>query len=82
MESRGFRTLFPHPVNPGHPERLEIIGARGAASLIGDRLRVALIDGAEEVTEAEGATDSGANIMDCPIDAHRALLGDFFRCCT
>ncbi len=50
--------------------------------MIGDRLRVALIDGAEEVTEAEGATDSGANIMDCPIDAHRALLGDFFRCCT
>lgn len=62
---------------PGSPERIEIIGARGTAVLNGGALRVATIDGGEEVTEAEGATGAGANIMDFPIDAHRALLTDF-----
>jgi predicted dehydrogenase len=62
---------------PGGPERIEIIGARGTASLVGGGLRVALIDGAEEVLAAEGPTGSGANIMDFPIDAHLALLTEF-----
>jgi len=62
---------------PGGPERIEIIGTRGTASLVGGGLRVALIDGAEEVLAAEGPTGSGANIMDFPIDAHLALLTDF-----
>lgn len=64
---------------PGGPERIEIIGTNGTASLIGGTLRVALLDGHEEVVAAEGATGSGANIMDFPIDAHRALLADFFE---
>ena len=30
-----------------------------------------------EVVEAEGNTGSGANIMDFPHDAHRAVIADF-----
>jgi predicted dehydrogenase len=63
---------------PGGPERIEVIGTKGTAALIGGGLRVSLIDGGEEVLDAEGPTGSGANIMDFPIDAHRALLADFF----
>jgi predicted dehydrogenase len=62
---------------PGGAERIEIIGTLGTASLLGGALKIALIDGAEEVLEAEGATGSGANIMDFPIDAHLALISDF-----
>jgi predicted dehydrogenase len=64
---------------PGGPERIEIIGTHGTASLVGGGLRVALIGGAEEVLAAEGPTGSGANIMDFPIDAHLALLTDFIE---
>lgn len=62
---------------PGGPERIEVIGARGTASLVGGGLRVAPIDGPEETLAAEGGTGGGANIMDFPIDAHRALITDF-----
>ena len=31
--------------------------------------------------EAEGSTGSGANIMDFPHDAHRALIADFLEAC-
>ncbi len=66
---------------PGHPERIEIIGRKGSAHLIGGRLRVDYLDGTDEIVEAEGATGSGANIMDFPIDAHRALIGEFVDAC-
>jgi predicted dehydrogenase len=62
---------------PGHPERIEIVGTRGHASLIGGTLRLAFLDGREEVVEAEGKTGSGASIMDFPHDAHRAVIADF-----
>jgi predicted dehydrogenase len=62
---------------PGHPERIEILARRGSASLVGGSLRVCWVDGGEETVEAEGATGSGANIMDFPHDAHRALISDF-----
>lgn len=62
---------------PGYPERIEITGTKGFASLIGGRLRLAFLDGREEVVEAEGSTGSGANIMDFPHDAHRAVIADF-----
>jgi predicted dehydrogenase len=64
---------------PGYPERIEIIGTRGHASLIGSRLALAFIDGRSEVLEAEGSTGSGASIMDFPHDAHRALIADFIE---
>jgi len=62
---------------PGYPERIEITGTKGHASLIGGRLSLAFLDGGEEVVEAEGSTGSGANIMDFPHDAHRAIIADF-----
>jgi predicted dehydrogenase len=62
---------------PGGPERLEIIGTRGTASLIGGRLQASYLVGDQEFVQAEGSTGSGANIMDFPHDAHRALIADF-----
>ncbi len=62
---------------PGHPERIEITGTRGMASLVGGSLRLAWLDGRTEDVAAEGSTGSGANIMDFPHDAHRAVLADF-----
>lgn len=62
---------------PGYPERIEITGTKGYAALVGGRLRLAFLDGREEIVEAEGSTGSGANIMDFPHDAHRAVIADF-----
>ena len=62
---------------PGYPERIEITGTKGYAALIGGRLRLAFLDGREEIVEAEGSTGSGANVMDFPHDAHRAVIADF-----
>ena len=62
---------------PGHPERIEVIGTKGFASLVGGTLRLSFLDGREETVEAEGSTGSGASIMDFPHDAHRALIADF-----
>ena len=62
---------------PGKPERIEILALKGSASLVGGSLRVCRVEGGEENVEAEGATGSGANIMDFPHEAHRALIGDF-----
>ncbi len=62
---------------PGHPERIEITGTKGMASLVGGSLRLAWLNGRTEDVAAEGSTGSGANIMDFPHDAHRAVLADF-----
>ena len=65
---------------PGHPERIEIMGTLGFAALIGGRLDLSFLDGRRETVEAEGSTGSGANIMDFPHDAHRAIIADFLAC--
>ena len=62
---------------PGGEERIEIMGTLGTAWLAGGNLRVAFIDGREEVVRHEGATGGGANVMDFPHDWHRALITDF-----
>lgn len=62
---------------PGFPETLEIIGSLGSAHLAGGALKLSWLDGREENVEAEGKSGSGANIMDFPHDAHRALIADF-----
>lgn len=62
---------------PGGPERIEIVGRSGMARLVGGALDVAYHDGRTERVEAEGRTGAGANIMDFPHDAHRALIADF-----
>jgi predicted dehydrogenase len=64
---------------PGYPERIEIIGTKGFASLVGGTLHLSFLNGAEETVEAEGKTGSGASIMDFPHDAHRALIADFIE---
>ncbi len=62
---------------PGGPERIEVMGTRGMASLVGGSLRLSMMDGREESIVAEGKTGGGASIMDFPHDAHRAVLADF-----
>lgn len=62
---------------PGLPERIEIWGSTASAVLVGGSLRLNWMAGGEEATEAEGGTGGGANIMDFPHDAHRAVLADF-----
>ena len=64
-------------MNPGGSERIEIIGTLGSAILLGGALEVSYLDGRVERIETEGATGSGANIMDFPNDAHRDLIADF-----
>ena len=63
--------------HPGSPERIEVLGTKGTASLIGAALRIAYLDGSEEVFDTGESTGSGASIMDFPNDAHRAVLADF-----
>jgi predicted dehydrogenase len=62
---------------PGGPERIEVWGRLGSAVLLGGGLQVSWHDGREETIAAEGGTGGGANIMDFPNDAHRAVLADF-----
>jgi predicted dehydrogenase len=62
---------------PGRPERIEILGSQALAVLEGGRLKVDYVDGRRLEIEAEGGTGSGANIMDFPHDAHRALIENF-----
>ncbi len=62
---------------PGLPERIEVWGSKGSAVLAGGALRLSWIGGDTEVIEAEGGTGGGANMMDFPHDAHRAVLADF-----
>lgn len=62
---------------PGSPESIEIAGTLGTAVLAAGQLQVRWHDGRVETVEAEGSGGSGANIMDFPHDAHRALIADF-----
>jgi predicted dehydrogenase len=62
---------------PGRAESIEIIGTNGTARLEGASLRADFLDGSKlEHISTEG-TGGGANIMDFPHDAHRAVIADF-----
>jgi len=62
---------------PGRPENIDIIGNLGSARLEGASVRADFLDGSRfEHVSTEG-TGGGANIMDFPHDAHRAVLVDF-----
>ena len=63
---------------PGFPERIELIGTRGAALLEGPSLKVELHDGRKFEVRAEGG-GTGADPMAFPHDYHRALLQDFLN---
>jgi predicted dehydrogenase len=62
---------------PGNPEFMHIIGAKGTARLDGGNLRLAFLDGQEEVLTDSSGTGSGAGVMAFSHDAHRAVLSDF-----
>jgi len=62
---------------PGGPETIEIIGQLGTAVLAGGDLQVSLLNGERIEVKSEGGTGGGANVMDFPHDAHRALIEDF-----
>jgi predicted dehydrogenase len=63
---------------PGYPERIDIMGERGCATIAGTALRIALTDGrATEIAADDTAGGTGANPMDFPHDYHRALIADF-----
>jgi predicted dehydrogenase len=63
---------------PGFPERIEIIGEKATASLVGSDLVVAHHDGrATELKTEFGAGGTGADPMAFPNDWHRAAIADF-----
>ena len=62
---------------PGRPESIEIIGANGTARLEGASLRASFRDGSSLEHSSSEGTGGGANIMDFPHDAHRAVIADF-----
>ncbi len=68
---------------PGAPERIDIAGTRGAASLAGTSLTVTLMDGTREELQPDGsAGGTGADPMAFPHDYHRAVWSDFLDCAT
>jgi predicted dehydrogenase len=62
---------------PGSPENMHIIGSKGTARLEGSNLRLAFVDGGEEVLNDASGTGSGASVMAFSHDAHRGVLSDF-----
>jgi UDP-N-acetyl-2-amino-2-deoxyglucuronate dehydrogenase len=63
---------------PGYPERIELIGTRGAALLQGTALNVQFHDGSKlDVATDFGTGGTGADPMAFPHDWHRSVLADF-----
>ena len=64
---------------PGSPERIDIVGTRGSASLLGGMtLRVDYQDGThEEIAPKQAIGGTGADPMAMPADYHRAAWADF-----
>ena len=63
---------------PGFPERIDLAGTDGTASLAGGELRVAWHDGRAETVAADAsAGGTGADPMAFSHEGHRAVLADF-----
>ncbi|MFC5522489.1 Gfo/Idh/MocA family protein [Polaromonas jejuensis] len=62
---------------PGFPERIELNGTHGSATLEAGELRVMLSDGQTMTRGARQASGGGANPMQFDHAAHRAVLQDF-----
>jgi predicted dehydrogenase len=63
---------------PGFPERIEVIGEKGSAAVLGTELQVRFSDGRQETIRSdatEGGT--GADPMAMPRDYHRAIIANF-----
>ena len=63
---------------PGFPERIEIVGTRGTATLHGGSLDVHYQDGGNETAGEASSHGGGADPMAFAHDAHRALIAGFF----
>jgi predicted dehydrogenase len=62
---------------PGFPERLELNGTLGSASLEAGRLQVAFMNGQRLAVGEEQTSGGGADPMAFDHAAHRAVLKDF-----
>jgi predicted dehydrogenase len=62
---------------PGSAESVQVIGLLGTASLTRGNLRVAWLDGREEILTDDGGSGSGANLMGFSHEPHKAVLADF-----
>lgn len=62
---------------PGMPERIELIGTKATAILAAGVVTIHHHDGRIERVGEEQGTGGGADPMDFPHDAHRALITDF-----
>lgn len=63
---------------PGFPERIEIIGERGTAALVGNSLTVEYQDGRREEMKPDGSPGgTGADPMAFPHDWHLGVWTDF-----
>ena len=62
---------------PGFPERIELSGTTGTATLEGNRLLLSRHDGGEEILEGAGPTGGGADPMAFDHGPHRDLIADF-----
>jgi len=63
---------------PGFPERIEIIGEKGTAAILGTELKVAFHDGrVVEIKSDASEGGTGADPMAFPHDYHRSLIADF-----
>lgn len=63
---------------PGFPERIEIIGERGTAALVGNSLAVEYQDGRREEMKPDGSPGgTGADPMAFPHDWHLGVWTDF-----
>ena len=63
--------------HPGFPERIEIVGTRGTATLHGGSLDVHFHDGTREAVGENAMSGGGADPMAFAHDAHRAVLAEF-----
>ncbi|WMS44700.1 Gfo/Idh/MocA family oxidoreductase [Acuticoccus sp. MNP-M23] len=62
---------------PGLPERIELSGTLGCASLVGDALSVEWMDGRREDIAAGDAGGGGADPMAFSSEPHRRVIADF-----
>lgn len=62
---------------PGDPERIEIAGTLGSATITGNFLQIRYLSGRVEEAGSAAGTGGGADPMAFSPDAHRRLIADF-----
>lgn len=62
---------------PGGPEQIMVIGSKGIARMEGGSLRVAFLDGTNDVVQDAGGSGSGSGFMAFSHEPHKAVIRDF-----